>query len=57
MKTTTIFQGAATAIITPITRDGVDFDAFGRLIDWQIESGIDALVVSGTTGESSTMDR
>ena len=55
MKTTTIFQGAATAIITPITRDGVDFDAFGRLIDWQIESGIDALVVSGTTGESSTM--
>ena len=54
MKTTTIFQGAA-AIITPITRDGVDFDAFGRLIDWQIESGIDALVVSGTTGESSTM--
>ncbi len=51
----TIFTGAATALITPLTATGVDYDAFGRLIDWQIEEGIDALVVCGTTGESSTL--
>ena len=55
MKNRTIFEGAATAIITPMTAQGVDYERFGTLIDWQIESGIDALVVSGTTGESSTM--
>ena len=55
MKTNTIFEGAATALITPLTREGLDYDAFGRLIDWQIESGIDALVICGTTGESSTL--
>ena len=55
MKTKTIFQGAATAIITPTTSNGVDYDIFGRLLDWQLDSGIDAIVVSGTTGESSTM--
>ena len=55
MKTNTIFEGAATALITPLTREGIDYDAFGRLIDWQIESGIDALVICGTTGESSTL--
>ncbi|MBR4296234.1 MAG: 4-hydroxy-tetrahydrodipicolinate synthase [Clostridia bacterium] len=51
----TIFEGAATALITPLTADGIDFEAFGKLIDWQIESGIDALVVCGTTGEASTL--
>ncbi len=50
-----IFTGAATAIITPMTDGGVDYPAFGRLIDWQIESGIDALVIAGTTGEGSTL--
>lgn len=55
MKTTTIFEGAATALVTPLTKDGIDYAAFGRLIDWQIDSGIDALVVCGTTGESSTL--
>ena len=50
-----IFEGAATAIITPLTHEGVDFDSFGRLIDWQIEKGIAALVVAGTTGEGSTL--
>ena len=55
MKKQTIFTGAATAIITPITPDGIDYEAFGRLIDWQIESGIDALVVAGTTGEGSCL--
>jgi len=51
----TIFQGAATALVTPLTSTGIDYNAFGRLIDWQIEEGIDALVVCGTTGESSTL--
>jgi len=51
----TIFKGSATAIITPFTADGVDYDAFGRLIDFQIAGGSDALVVCGTTGEASTM--
>lgn len=55
MRTEHIFKGAATALITPMTADGVDFSAFGRLIDWQIESGTDALVIAGTTGEGSTL--
>ncbi|MBP3626448.1 MAG: 4-hydroxy-tetrahydrodipicolinate synthase [Clostridia bacterium] len=50
-----IFEGIATALITPITEKGIDYDAFGRLIDWQIEEGINALVVCGTTGEASTL--
>ena len=50
-----IFKGAATALITPTTAEGVDYEAFGKLIDWQINSGIDALVVCGTTGEASTL--
>ena len=51
----TVFTGAATAIVTPLTKDGVDYEAFGRLIDWQIEAGIDAIVAVGTTGEGSTL--
>ena len=51
----TIFTGAATAIITPMNESGVDYESFGRLIDWQIEEGIDAIVVAGTTGEASTL--
>ena len=51
----TIFTGAATAIITPLCKDGIDFDRFGKLIEWQISEGIDAIVVCGTTGEASTL--
>ena len=51
----TVFTGAATAIITPLTKDGVDYESFGRLIDWQIAEGIDAIVAVGTTGEGSTL--
>ena len=51
----TIFEGAGTAIITPLNEKGVDFESFGKLIDWQIEQGIDAIVVAGTTGEGSTL--
>ena len=55
MKKETIFTGAATALITPLNEQGVDYERFGKLIDWQIESGIDALVICGTTGEGSTL--
>ena len=52
----TIFKGIATALITPFAADGsVDYEALGRIIDWQIESGIDALVACGTTGEGPTL--
>ena len=51
----TIFTGAATAIITPLTEAGIDFDKLGEMIEWQISEGIDALVVTGTTGEGSTL--
>ena len=50
------FKGSATAMITPFTREGkVNFDALGRLIDFQIKNGTDALVILGTTGEPSTI--
>lgn len=55
MKTASVFTGAATALITPLTEKGVDYPALGKLIDWQIEKGIDALVIAGTTGEGSTL--
>ena len=50
-----IFVGAATAIVTPLTADGIDYESFARLIDWQIDAGIAAIVVAGTTGEGSTL--
>lgn len=52
---TPIFEGMATAIITPTNENGIDFEAFGKLLDWQINEGIDAVVVCGTTGEGSTL--
>ena len=55
MKTKTIFTGAGTAIITPFNENGVDYEKFAKLIEWQIEEGIDSLIVGGTTGEGSTL--
>ena len=52
----TIFTGMATALVTPMTPDGIDYEAFGRFIDFQIESGINALVAMGTTGENATIE-
>ncbi len=54
-KKITVFEGAATALVTPLTENGIDYELFGKLIDWQIESGINGLVVCGTTGEASTL--
>ena len=55
MTQNSIFRGAATALITPLNENGVDYEQFGRLIDWQIDCGIDALVICGTSGEGSTL--
>ena len=46
-----LFYGCATALVTPFRGGKVDFDALQALIDWQIEEGVDALVLLGTTGE------
>lgn len=50
-----VFSGCATAIITPFKGDKVDFESFSRLIDFQIDKGVSALVVLGTTGESANV--
>ena len=49
------FKGSATAIITPFNESGVNYEEFGKLIEFQIENGTDAIVFLGTTGEPSTM--
>ncbi len=56
MSAKTIFKGVATALITPTNDNGVDYDSFARVLDWQVEQGINALVIAGTTGEGSTLD-
>ena len=56
MKKKRIFSGVGTALITPFFDAGIDFDSLARIIDFQINAGIDALIVAGTTGEASTLD-
>ncbi|MGI6256526.1 MAG: 4-hydroxy-tetrahydrodipicolinate synthase [Anaerovoracaceae bacterium] len=52
-----IFTGCGVAIVTPFMADGrVDEERFAQIIDWQIDEGIDAIIVCGTTGEASTLD-
>ncbi len=51
----TVFTGMATAMVTPMTPHGVDYDTLARFIEFQIENGINALVAVGTTGESATL--
>ena len=55
MERKPIFTGAASAIITPMNENGVDYENFKKLLNWQIEEGIDALVIAGTSGEGSTL--
>ncbi len=51
-----VFEGACPAVVTPFTSSGsVDYDSFGRVLDRQIEAGVSAVCVCGTTGEASTM--
>ena len=52
----TIFTGMASAIVTPMTADGIDYEALGRFLEFQIENGINAIVVMGTTGENATIE-
>ncbi|MDR0314521.1 MAG: 4-hydroxy-tetrahydrodipicolinate synthase [Oscillospiraceae bacterium] len=53
----TIFTGAGVAIVTPFDKDNkINFDLLGKLIDWQIDSGTDAVIICGTTGESPVLD-
>lgn len=51
----TIFEGCGTAIVTPFTEEGVNFEEFKKLIEFQIKNEVDAIIVCGTTGEASTM--
>ena len=52
----TVFTGAGVAIVTPMNADGsINYDEFGRVIDFQINNGTDAIIVCGTTGESPTL--
>ena len=55
MSKKTPFTGAGTALITPFTENGVNFDALGNIIEFQIENSVDALIICGTTGEAATM--
>ena len=50
-----VFRGTLTALITPFRDEKIDYESFERLILWQIKSGVGALVVGGTTGESATL--
>ena len=55
MKKKIIFTGAATALITPFSGGEIDYEALDRLIDYQIDKKIDALVIGGTTAEAATL--
>ncbi len=52
---TPVFKGANVAIVTPFNENGVNYEKFGEMIDFQIANGIDAITVCGTTGESATL--
>ncbi len=51
----TIFKGAAVTVITPFTEEGINFEELGRILENQIKGGTDAIVITGTTGESAAM--
>lgn len=55
MKKESVFVGSGVAVVTPFTADKVDYDALGRIIDFQIANKTDAIIICGTTGESSTL--
>ncbi|MBE7028873.1 MAG: 4-hydroxy-tetrahydrodipicolinate synthase [Ruminococcaceae bacterium] len=51
----TVFTGSGVAIITPFNENGIDFESFGKLVDFHLENSTDAIIVCGTTGEAATM--
>jgi 4-hydroxy-tetrahydrodipicolinate synthase len=51
-----MIEGCLTALVTPFKGGNVDFDTLAKLVDWQIEQGVDGIVAVGTTGESATLD-
>lgn len=51
-----LIEGCLTALVTPFRNGAVDFDALAKLVDWQIDNGVDGIVSVGTTGESATLD-
>ena len=55
MKKPVVFQGVATALVTPLTAEGVDYPKLRELLEWQVAEGINALVICGTSGEGSTL--
>ncbi len=56
MSKNILWKGVGTALITPTNEKGIDYEKLGKLIDWQIENGINALIIAGTTGEGSTLN-
>lgn len=53
----TVFTGSGVAIVTPMHQDGtVNFEELGRVLEFQIENGTDAIIICGTTGESATLN-
>ena len=55
MEKRPLFKGVATALVTPFDENGIDLGSFGRMLEYQIKNGADALVICGTTGESATL--
>jgi len=51
----TVFTGSGVAIVTPFNENGIDFESFGKIIDFHLENNTDAIIVCGTTGEAATM--
>ncbi len=56
MAKLTTLEGCLTALVTPFRDGKVDFEGLAKLVDWQIENGVDGIVSVGTTGESATLD-
>lgn len=54
--TTPIFRGTCTALVTPFSDRGIDFNALDRLLETQLAAGVEALVIAGTTGEAATLE-
>lgn len=50
-----LFKGSGVAIVTPFTKEGINFDKLGELIEWHISNATDAIIICGTTGEAPTM--